>query len=187
MSIEEPKFTVVLRDGSFEVRDYVSVVVADVSVHGDMANVGRNGFRQLAGYIFGGNSSKQRIAMTAPVTMIPSEAFSAVSGSNARSETSSPWTVRFTMPSAYALPDLPHPENPGVQLKTLPAGRFAVLRFSGLAGNAQVAAQTAELMQRAAKHSFMPDGPVSLARYDPPWTLWFMRRNEVMVPVEAKV
>ena len=187
MAIEEPKFTIVSRDASFEVRDYVSVVVAEVVVTGDMENVGRNGFRQLAGYIFGGNNTKKRIAMTAPVTFVPKAENAPGSWNTEKMGTSAPWTVRFTMPSAFALDDLPHPENPNVELKSLPAGRFAVLRFSGLAGKAQVASQTAELMHYVSKHGLSPAGPVSLARYDPPWTLWFMRRNEVMVPVEMKV
>lgn len=78
---------------------------------------------------------------------------------------------------------LPEPNDPKVRLRVLPPTRFAVLQFSGLAGKDDVAAKTAELERRAGGHHLRAIGPASLAQYDPPWTLWFMRRNEVMLPV----
>lgn len=119
----------------------------------------------------GQEPTSEKIAMTAPVTQI----------ANAGS-----WIVRFTMPSAFALDMLPEPNDPKVQLRTLPAKRFAVIRFSGLAGKADVDAKAAELVAAAVAHHLRTTGPVSLAQYNPPWTLWFFRRNEVMIPVEPR-
>lgn len=113
--------------------------------------------------------NSEKIAMTAPVTQI---------------ERAGSWTVRFTMPRGYTLETLPEPNDPKVSLRRLPAERFAVIRFSGLAGKADVDAKTIELLAAAKAHHLRAIGPVSLARYNPPWTLWFMRRNEVMVPVK---
>lgn len=114
----------------------------------------------------------QKIAMTAPVMQI---------------ENAGTWTVRFTMPSAYTLAILPEPNDPKVQLRRLPATRFAVLRFSGLASRSDVVAKSQKLIADIKVHHLHPSGPVTLAQYDPPRTLWFMRRIEVMIPVEANL
>ena len=106
--------------------------------------------------------------MTAPVT---------------QTQSADEWVVRFTMPSAYSMETLPEPNDPKVHLRLLPPTRFAVLQFSGLARKDDVAAKTAELEKLAGTHHLRAIGPASLAQYDPPWTLWFMRRNEVMLPV----
>jgi hypothetical protein len=189
MPIEEPKFTLATKDGAFELRDYAVTIVAEVSVTGDQHEASRKGFRLLAGYIFGGNRSRTRIAMTAPVTKIAQpfrEAARqkiAMTSPVTQTATGSAWLVRFTMPRHYALTDLPVPNDPAVTLKVVPATRFAVLRFSGLAGEAGVADATTRLMAIVRKRRLVPVGPSSVARYNPPWTLWFLRRNEVMVPV----
>jgi hypothetical protein len=91
------------------------------------------------------------------------------------------------MPSAYSLETLPEPNDPKVQLRVVPPSRFAVLTFSGLARTDDVAAKSAELEKLTETHGLQAIGPVSLAQFDPPWTLWFMRRNEVMVPVSAEI
>ena len=106
--------------------------------------------------------------MTAPVTQI---------------QNAGEWVVRFTMPSAYSMDTLPEPNDPKVQLRLLPPARYAVLQFSGLARKDDVADKTAELEKLVASHQLRPIGPASLSQYNPPWTLWFMRRNEVMIPV----
>jgi hypothetical protein len=189
MPIEEPRFTLAIKDGAFELRDYAATIVAEVSVSGNQQEASRKGFRLLAGYIFGGNRSRTKIAMTAPVTKI-AQPFRDTSGQKiamtspvTQIATGSEWLVRFTMPRQYALADLSVPNDPAVSLKILPAARFAVLRFSGLAGEAGVADATTKLMAIVRKRRLVPVGPSAVARYNPPWTLWFLRRNEVMVPV----
>jgi hypothetical protein len=170
MAVEEPAFKTVLSEGAFEVRDYPGLIVAQVTVTGGQKEAASKGFRLLAGYIFGGNKRRQNIAMTAPVTQI---------------ESAGAWTVRFTMPSTYTMEALPEPNDPKVQLARLPATRFAVLRFSGLAGKNDVDGKSKDLLAAVKAHHLRANGLVTLAQYNPPWTLWFMRRNEVMIPVEA--
>ncbi|WP_233243347.1 MULTISPECIES: SOUL family heme-binding protein [unclassified Caulobacter] len=183
MAVEEPAYKAVLQKGAFEVRDYPALVVAEVTVSGDQKEAAGKGFRLLAGYIFGGNTRRQSIAMTAPVAQAPASEKIAMTAPVTQIQTAGEWVVRFTMPSAYSMATLPEPNDPKVQLRALPPTRFAVLKFSGLAGKDDVAARTVELEKLVRANQLRPVGPASLAQYDPPWTLWFMRRNEVMLPV----
>jgi hypothetical protein len=189
MATEQPKFTLIEKEGGFELRDYAPNIVAEVSIRGDQDQASRQGFRLLAGYIFGGNQGRQKIAMTAPVTKIAKgetvtmtapvtmiAPVTTIAGSQ-------DWLVRFTMPSQYALTDLPIPNDPAVTVRAMPAQRYAIMRFSGTAGAAQVAEETRKLRTAVTVRGLRATGPSSIARYDPPWTLWFLRRNEVMVPV----
>ena len=184
MAVEEPAFKSVLQEGAFEIRDYPALVVAEVTVTGDQKEAASKGFRLLAGYIFGGNKRRQGIAMTAPVAQQPSSEKIAMTAPVTQTHNAGAWVVRFTMPSAYSLETLPEPNDPKVHLSVLSPARFAVLRFSGLAQKDDVEAKTAELIALAQAHHLHTTGAASLAQYNPPWTLWFMRRNEVMIPVE---
>jgi hypothetical protein len=183
MAVEEPAFHRVLQEGSFEVRDYPALVVAEVTVGGDQKEAANKGFRLLAGYIFGANKRRKSIAMTAPVIQAPASEKIAMTAPVAQTRSGGDWVVRFTMPSAYGLETLPEPNDPRVHLRLVPPTRVAVLQFSGLAGERDVAAKTAELEKLIGTHHLRAIGTASLAQYDPPWTLWFLRRNEVMIPV----
>ena len=184
MAVEEPAFKSVLKDGDFEVRDYPALVVAEVTVSGEQKEAGNKGFRLLAGYIFGGNKRRQSIAMTAPVAQQPTSEKIAMTAPVTQIQNAGSWTVRFTMPSGYTLNTLPEPNDPKIHLRQLPPERFAVLRFSGLARPDDVDAKSAELITVTKSHDLRAIGSVMLAQYNPPWTLWFMRRNEVMIPVD---
>lgn len=186
MATEEPPFTVTLAKGAFEVRDYPALVAAEVSVGGQRRDAASKGFRLLAGYIFGGNTRKQRIAMTAPVTQAPSGGEKIAMTAPVLLSGGGPWTIRFIMPRGSALDTLPTPNNPAVKLRELPPSRVAVIKFSGLAKQADVDAKTQLLSQFIKAQQLQATGPASLAQYDPPWTLWFMRRNEVMIPVMTR-
>lgn len=185
MATEEPKFTLALKEGAFELRDYPALIVAEVTVTGDQQEASRTGFRKLVNYIFGGNTSAKRIAMTSPVTKARTGQKIAMTAPVTQIGAKGGWVVRFTMPANLAMNDLPQPNDPEVTLKTLPATRYAVFRFSGLAGEAKVAATTAKLLSNVKAHSLTATGSIALARYDPPWTPWFIRRNEILVPVGA--
>jgi hypothetical protein len=183
MTIEEPKFALALKEGAFELRDYAPSVVAEVIVTGDQQDASSTGFRLLAGYIFGGNATRAKIAMTTPVTKIATGEKIAMTAPVMQIAGAGHWLVRFTMPARYALSDLPIPNDRAVTLKAIPAARFAVLRFSGLTGEAKVADATARLRSLVTAKGLVAIGPSALARYNPPWTLWFLRRNEVLLPV----
>ena len=184
VATEEPSFTVSLAEGDCEVRDYPALVVAEVSVEGDRKEAASKGFRLLAGYIFGGNTTKQKIAMTAPVVQATAEGEKiAMTAPVLQSGGDGKWVVKFIMPRGSTVETLPKPNNSKVHLQTVAPARMAVVRFSGVARQGTIAAQTyASLSFIEAKH-LQAIGSPSLAQYDPPWTFWFLRRNELMIPI----
>lgn len=183
LAVEEAAFRSVLKDGVYELRDYPALVVAETLVRGGQKEAAGQGFRRLAGYIFGGNRSRAKIAMTAPVAQRPTSEKIAMTAPVGQTPIGEGWVVRFTMPSGYTLATLPEPVDPNVRLRETPPARYAVVRFSGLAHPDDVARQTAWLSTWIAQRKLTPTGPATLAQYNPPWTLWFLRRNEVMTPV----
>jgi hypothetical protein len=184
MAVEEPAFKPVLREGNFELRDYPTLVAAEVTVAGDQKQAANQGFRLLAGYIFGANTQRQKIAMTAPVAQQAVSEKIAMTAPVAQSQNAAgAWVVRFTMPSAYSLQALPVPNDARVRLRTIAPARFAALRFSGLAQPGDVETKSNELLAMVQSHRLRAVGALTLAQYNPPWTLWFLRRNEVMVEV----
>jgi hypothetical protein len=184
MATEEPAFTVVSHEGDFEVRDYPALVVAEVTVTGDQKEAANKGFRLLAGYIFGGNTRQQSIAMTAPVAQQRAGVKIPMTAPVTQTQREGAWVVRFTMPHSYTLATLPKPNDTSVRLRELPPSRFAVVRFSGWADQKDFDAKAAMLSEFIKSHRLHAAGPPSLAQYNPPWTLWFLRRNEVMIPLE---
>jgi hypothetical protein len=122
--------------------------------------------------------------MTAPVAQQPTGEKVAMTAPVAQTMSGGQWVVRFTMPAGSTLATLPTPNDADVKLSETPPARFAVVRFSGLARPDDVATQTAVLSRWIAGRQLKTTGPATLAQYNPPWTLWFLRRNEVMIPVE---
>lgn len=114
VAIEEPKFTVALHEGAFEIRDYQAAVVAEVTVTGDQSEAASKGFRLLAGYIFGGNRRHQSIPMTATVAQERKGQTIAMTAPVTQTQSDGAWVVRFTMPGAYSLKTLPVPNDPKI-------------------------------------------------------------------------
>jgi hypothetical protein len=183
---EQPSYTASQQSGPIEVRQYGSMVAAEVSVAGDRETASSAGFRALAGYIFGGNSGKKSIAMTAPVVQAQSQGKGqsiAMTAPVMQSGDGKEWTVRFIMPKAMTMQNLPTPNNPQVKLVPLKPASFAAIRFSGSARETDIQRNTKLLQDYMSARSLKAAGPASLARYDPPWTPAMMRRNEIMIPI----
>jgi SOUL heme-binding protein len=180
--VAEPPFTSVFKQGDFEIRDYSSQVVAEVTVTSNRAEPANDGFRPLAGYIFGGNAPKTKIAMTAPVTRQQGTQI-AMTAPVTRQAAGEAWKVRFIMPAGSTLATMPRPTNPNVRLLEEPGKRYAVVRFSGLGGQASLNRKTEELRTFMTGRNLTPIGPPVIAFYDPPFTLPFMRRNEVWLEI----
>lgn len=179
-SEETPSYKVLLQEDQKEIRSYESYVVAKTVIKGDYGKAQSEGFRILAGYIFGSNEKKQNISMTAPVVQKnESERISMTAPVSQIAEGDS-WVMTFMMPSQYKLTDLPTPKDSRVILEEIPAKTIASLRYSGGRGvkrNSQKAEELREWLKSKNQYSIV-SGP-STAGYDPPWTLPFLRRNEV--------
>jgi SOUL heme-binding protein len=183
MGIKEPSYRVELQEGAFELRHYQPRVVAETHVNGTFDEAGSSGFRRLAGYIFGGNQDRQKIAMTAPVGERPSGRKLAMTAPVGERAEQAGWLVTFTMPAGETLATLPAPNDAAVTLRELPAVRVAVHRSRGRWTDAKFSEQTAALRTWASARGLRVAGEPEVNRYDPPWTPWFMRRNEVWMPL----
>lgn len=185
-AIEEPAFETERREGDFEIRRYAPMIVAETMVEGDPWSASNEGFRVIAGYIFGNNVSvrgtgSEKVAMTAPVSLETAPEKIAMTAPVTTEAAGGRFRMHFVMPAQYTMQTLPRPTDARVSLREIPAQRMAVVRFSGFSGEDKVKEKTGELLDWLRAQGFEPAGPAQLARYDPPWTLPFLRRNEVMV------
>lgn len=188
MATEEPKFTLLEKDQSFELRLYEPKILAEVVLNGTMREASSKGFKLIADFIFGNNiatsGKSEKISMTAPVLIEPhAEKISMTAPVNVE-QSGAGWKVNFVMPSQYSLETLPKPNNPLVKIKPIPAKKFAVIQFSGLVDEEKMAKKVTDLEQWISTKQLKVLGNAELAIYNPPWTLPFLRRNEVMIEVE---
>ena len=183
--VEEPSFTLAQKISDLEIRDYAPTIVAEVDVPGDALASRFAGFYPLADYIFAKDRGGAEIAMTAPVTQAPREQIAMTAPVTQQSDAGG-WRIAFTMPASYSMATLPKPADPKVRLEEQPARRMAVIRFSGTADDAAMRKQSERLLAAVAQAGMEAVGKPVFAFYDPPWTLAFFRRNEVMVEVRRQ-
>jgi effector-binding domain-containing protein len=181
-NVEQPQYKVAERSGNIEIRDYPPTIVAEAEVEGERREAISKGFRVIADYIFGNNTAAEKVAMTAPVTQQGNEKI-AMTAPVTQQADGGTWRVRFIMPSKYTIETLPKPNNPAVKLREVPAKRLAAIRFSGSADEDSLKRHTEELSDFLGAKNLTPLSPPSYAFYNPPWTLPFLRRNEVMVEI----
>ena len=182
-SEENPKYEVLIKDGDKEIRAYSSFIIAKTSMKDDSDASRSEAFRVLAGYIFGANEKKQSLAMTAPVTQKTSPTSESISMTAPVSSSASAegWIMTFMMPSKYSLKDLPTPKDSRVQFEEVPPKVVGVLRYSGL-GRASTNQLKAEELRSwiGTQQKYKIESAPIRAGYDPPWTLPFFRRLEMM-------
>ncbi len=187
---EEPAYTIEQRTDGVEIRRYGPRIAAETTIKASEEAARNKGFRRLAGYIFGGNHTDTKIAMTAPVAQqsggAPGEKIAMTAPVAQQPEGKDEWVIRFFMPADKTMEALPQPDNPDVRLVTVPAETIAVRRFTGSRSRNAIAAQTAALMRTLANAGFEPVGRPAAWFYDPPWTVPMLRRNEVAVPVKPE-
>lgn len=185
-NVEQAKYTVVKSDGAFELRDYAPHIVAEARVKGEREAAINDGFRIIAGYIFGGNQPKQNVAMTAPVMQTSAGENVAMTApvTQTAAGAAGEWVVRFVMPASYTMETLPKPNDERVELIPVAEQQFAVVRFSGTGSEENLAKQEALLRDYLAKYAIKTHAAATYAFYNPPWTLPFLRRNEVMIQVK---
>jgi hypothetical protein len=182
MATERAPYSTELREPPFEVRRYAPTIVASVHVDGSREEAVSAGFRILASYIFGNNDTQGKIAMTAPVTQSGHIAMTAPVEQN---EAQNGWDIRFTMPAGYTLDTLPKPRDSRVVLVEVPGRRVAAVTFSGFWTDSNLKSHRTQLLDFLKRHRFTALGAPVYAYYDPPWTPWFWRTNEVLVDIAA--
>ncbi|MCX6371704.1 MAG: heme-binding protein [Actinobacteria bacterium] len=185
MAIEEASYTVVERDGEFEIRDYAPHVLAETVAAGSFDQAGNEAFGRLFRYISGDNRSRRKVAMTAPVSQEPAGEKIAMTAPVEQQPAEDRWVVSFTMPASYALETLPEPGDPQVTLRQVPARRMAALRYSGLWTESSYLRHKMELESWVRKRGLRIAGDPVWARYNPPFAPWFLRRNEILAPVDG--
>ncbi len=171
---EEPKYDIISKSGDIEIRRYSELVAATVSVSGSRKSSADEAFMVLAGYIFGKNTSKksgqkEKIEMTTPVAM---------------KEETSQMEMTFFMPSKYQVDSLPKPLDDRIVLSKVPGRTVASIRFSGIADNKSVKDQKEKLVRFLEKNSTKHSSEHFVAVYNPPWTLPFLRRNEIWIKTD---
>ena len=183
--IQEPSYETTVRDGDYEVRHYPSRIVAETEVTSrDWSASGNEGFRRLASYIFGKNRKRTKIAMTAPVGQRPTTGVKlAMSAPVGQRRDHDRWIVSFAMPTESTLSTLPEPEDPRVVLRERPSHEVAVVKFSGRWTDANMERRTEALRKWVTSRGLEIVGEPEVNRYDPPFKPWFLRRNEVCIPV----
>lgn len=182
-AIEEPQRILVHQDGPFQIRDYGPSLVAETQVQGEHGAAISEGFRRLARFIFGGNESSREIAMTAPGDQSSAGKKIAMTSPAAQAALGGSWVVTFYMPPGSGLANMPRPLDAGVVLREIPRRRVAVLLFSGLITEGNLVQRSQELRQRIAARGAAATGSVTYAFHNPPWTLPWMRRNEIMIEI----
>ncbi|MFC1967470.1 heme-binding protein [Chloroflexota bacterium] len=191
MAIESPRYETVRKDNKFEIREYEEYILAEVEIDGDFGSALQKGFRVLADYIFGGNTSKARINMTVPVTeqAVVSEKVVSEKIEMTAPVTSSPveegkkYIIAFTMPSKYTLESLPEPENKTISFRKVGEQKVASLRFSGNLNSKLATRKAKELETWLNGNRYSKKTGFVFAQYNPPWIPGIFRRNEILTEV----
>lgn len=180
---EEPPYTVVQELEGFEIREYPPYTVAEVVVTGEASEAGSRAFPILAGYIFGKNKGDRKLAMTAPVTQAAVPVKLDMTAPVTQTAAPGGFLVQFVLPRGVTVATAPEPIDPRIVLREVPASRVAVIRYSGFWSEANYNEHLTKLQAAMKAANIVWTGEPVLSRYNGPATPWFMRRNEIWLPV----
>jgi hypothetical protein len=186
VSYESPNYRVVDRIDSVEIREYDGYLVAQTEVDGDLEGAGNRGFRVLARYIFGDNRSGAKVEMTAPVTQRERNGDKiAMTTPVTQKAEQGKYILSFMMPSEYTRDSLPVPNDPRITIAEVPPKTLAAVRYSGTWSKRNYQKHLDRLQSALRGQGYEPEGEPVWARYNPPFTPWFMRRNEILTSFRA--
>ena len=183
--VEKPDYKVIQSEQNIEIRQYEPMIIAEVEVDGKREDAIGDGFRLLADYIFGNNTVQQVISMTAPVQQKENQNI-AMTAPVQQQSTGKSWRMSFVMPSKYSMDSLPVPNNNRVRLKGILTKKFVVIEFSGTNSNENVTEHENQLMNYIEENQIKINDSPKYAFYNPPWSLPFLRRNEVMIEINQQ-
>ena len=178
-ALEEPDYELIRKLDQVELRQYAPYVVAEVVLNATADDAGSQAFPILAGYIFGKNKGEKKLEMTAPVTQSAAPLKMDMTAPVTQAAVPGGMRVQFVLPKGVTLESAPEPLDPRVQLRLVPASQWAVIRYSGTWSQANYDEHLALLKAALDKAGVATQGEPVLARYNPPITPWFLRRNEI--------
>ena len=184
IAVEKAKYAVLEKEGDFEIRQYDPQIVAETFVASNLEEAGNEGFRRLYAYISGDNQKKQSISMTAPVGQETSSEKIAMTAPVSQEKKDDRWRITFLMPAEYTREMLPEPDDERVKLAEEPGRLMAAVKYSGTWSEEGYRKNKALLEEYIRTRGLTTAGAAVWARYDPPFMPWFLRRNEVLIPVE---
>jgi len=185
MAIEKAPYRVITRENKFEIRDYTAHIVAETVSKGSLEDAGSQAFSRLFRYISGYNRSGGKVAMTAPVSQHPAGEKISMTAPVSQQRGKQGWIVSFMMPGAYTLETLPEPKDPKVTLRQVPPRKIAAIRYSGFWSEKAYLRRKAELEAWIIRMGLTIAGGPVWARYNPPFMPWFLRHNEILIPIQG--
>ncbi len=189
MAIEEPAYEVLETEPEYEVRRYAPIVVAELKLDGTFEDVGNDAFRSLAAFINGANEGSAKIDMTAPVTQQrgeePGEKISMTAPVTQEATSDGKYAIRFVMPSSYTIDSVPRPSDERIRIREEPGRVVAVHRYSGTWSERRYRDRLEKLRAALERDglTLAPGAEPVWARFNSPFALWFLRRNEIWLPL----
>ncbi len=154
----------------FEIRNYAPSLFTSVKLNSsNYKEASSQGFRILAGYIFGGNERNEKIAMTSPVSMSLEDSI----------------TMMFMVPKKFNKASLPTPNQENIEFKEMPARRVACIAFGGWSSDEKIEKYRKQLTAALEREGIAHTGKFMLLGYNPPYEV-FGRKNEILVELKNK-
>ena len=183
MAIEEAKFQILKADDQFELREYQSYILAETIVPGELEEASNQAFGRLFNYISGANQSQTKVTMTAPVSQESAGEKISMTTPVSQERMNNAWAVSFMMPAHFTESTIPTPDDPRVHIRPVPERKMAVIRYSGRWTNMQYLKHKALLEEWIQSEGLMVEGEAIWARFNAPFMPWFLKRNEIQIPV----
>jgi len=184
MAVEEAEYELIKQDGRFEVRDYAPQILAEIVIEENFEDAGDKAFNSLFRYIAGDNKSRTKVPMTAPVSQESRNEKIEMTAPVGQQRAEKGWAVSFMMPATYTLETLPLPDDPSIKLRQVPARRMAAVTYSGFWSEKSYLKNRADLEAWIEANGYNIGGIPVWARYNPPFMPWFLRRNEILIPID---
>jgi effector-binding domain-containing protein len=185
MAVEEAKYNVFREEDGFELREYESHILAETTIGGEFEDAGSEAFGRLFKYISGNNKQQQQVAMTSPVGQEPFSQKIEMTSPTSQQKQGGKWLVSFMMPASFTLETTPEPKDPNVFIREVPARLIAAIRYSGFWSEKNYRRNLIKLQDWIANNGLTPVGEPIWARYNPPFMPWFLRRNEILLPIAS--
>lgn len=180
--VPKPRYRVSAKKDGYELREYDPYIVAEIDEEGSYKEASNNGFKALFDYISGNNVKQGKIETTPPAT----EKIAMTAPVVERSAGKDVHTIAFIMPASYTMQTIPRPVNRRIRLLEIPARTVAAKRFSGSPTGHRMEQKMKELLDEIGRDHRSAASTPETARYNPPFTVPFLMRNEILVPVAAK-